>query len=167
MNSLMKKVDLLYSWFLKAANFLQSIFLLGIRVFWGWQFWQAGHGKLANIAGTIENFKNMGVPAPAFNAHFIGLLEAGGGILLILGLASRIIAIPMTINMIMAYLIADREAWGSFFSDSPEKFFSATPFPFLVTSILILLFGPGMFSLDTLIVWYRKKREKTSTVSGS
>src|SRR6266700_4505618 len=80
MNSLMKTADLLYGWFLKAAKSLQSPLLLAIRLYWGWQFWQAGWGKLSNISTAIENFTNMGVPAPAFNAHFIGLLEAGGGI---------------------------------------------------------------------------------------
>ena len=51
---------------------------------------------------------------------------------------------------------ADREALGSIFSD-PDKFYAAAPYTFLFASLLILFFGPGKFSLDTLIVWYRKK----------
>ncbi len=157
MNSLMKIADLLYGWFLKIANSLQSPLLLAVRLYWGWQFWQAGWGKLSNISTAIENFTNMGVPAPAFTAHFIGLLEAGGGILLILGLASRLIALPLTINMIVAYVVADREALGSIFS-APDKFYGATPYTFLFASLLILVFGPGLISLDTLIARYRKKK---------
>ncbi len=164
---MLKTIDLLYSWFVKVANLLQSPLLLAIRLYWGWQFWQAGSGKLSNIPQTIENFTNMGVPAPAFNAHFIGLLEAGGGILLILGLASRLIALPLTINMITAFVIADREALKTAFSDDPSKFYSAAPYTFLFASLLILVFGPGMFSLDTLIAWYRAKRQKTTPTTSA
>jgi len=161
MNSLVKIADLLYSWFLKAANLLESPLLLAIRLYWGWQFWQTGWGKLSNIPQTIENFTNMGVPAPHFNAYFIGALEAGGSILLILGLASRLIALPLTLNMITAFVVADRDALRSIFSD-PDKFYAAAPYTFLFASLIILAFGPGMFSLDTLIVWFRTKRKKAS-----
>lgn len=159
---MIKTIDLLYSWFLIATEVLQSIFLLFIRLFWGYQLMQTGWGKLHNLPAVIENFRGWGVPAPQIMAPFIGALETTAGILFILGLGSRLIAIPMTINMTVAYLKADQEAWHSFFSDSPEKFFSAAPFPFLFTSLLILFFGPGKISLDALIVWYRKKREKAA-----
>src|SRR6266481_4043786 len=107
MSSLIKIADLAYGWLLKAANSLQSPFLLAVRLYWGWQFWQAGWGKLSNIPKTVDFFTSLGIPAPAFHAHLVGLLEAGGGILLILGLASRLITVPLTINMIVAYLTAD------------------------------------------------------------
>jgi uncharacterized membrane protein YphA (DoxX/SURF4 family) len=48
------------------------------------------------------------------NAHFIAILECVGGILLILGLASRLIALPLLIDMIMAYVIADVKRWDQF-----------------------------------------------------
>jgi putative oxidoreductase len=159
----MKWIDLVYGWFLKAANSLQSPLLLAIRLYWGWQFWQAGYGKLTNIAQAIENFTNMGVPAPAFNAHFIGLLETVGGALLILGLCSRLIALPLTINMLTAFVIADREALRSIFSE-PDKFYAAAPYTFLFASLLILVFGPGWFSLDTLMAWYWAKKQKAGDV---
>jgi len=158
MSSLLKTVDSLYAGFIKAAGYLQSPLLLLIRVYWGWQFWQAGWGKVTHLSQAVENFTNMGAPAPAFTAPFIGTLETVGGVLLILGLASRLIALPLTINMIMAYVIGDREALTSIISD-PDKFYNATPFTFLFASLLILAFGPGWFSLDSLIKWYRGKRQ--------
>ena len=127
-----------------------------VRVYWGWQFWQAGWGKAMNIPHVVEYFTSLGVPAPALNAYFIAWLEVVGGILLVLGLFSRLIAFPLTVDMIVAYIVGDREALGAFFSD-PSKFYGATPYTFLFASLLILFFGPGKFSLDTLIVWYRKK----------
>ena len=156
MKSLIDKIDRLYAIFLKAANSLQSPLLLAIRVYWGWQFWQSGSGKLSDISKTVDYFTSLGIPAPSLNAHFIALLEAGGGILLILGLASRLIALPLLIDMIMAYVIADREALASIISD-PDKFYAAAPYTLLFASLIILAFGPGLFSLDTLIRRYRSK----------
>ena len=160
----MKLIDLVYGWFLKFTNLLQAPLLLAIRLYWGWQFWQAGYGKLTNIQQAVENFTNMGVPAPAFNAHFIGLLEATGGVLLILGLASRLIALPLTINMFTAFVIADREALHSIFSE-PDKFYAAAPYTFLFASLLILVFGPGWFSLDTVIAWYRARGQNKTAMA--
>jgi putative oxidoreductase len=158
MASLLRIADSAYSWFVKAANWLQSPFLLLIRLYWGWQFWQSGAGKLHDISKVVDFFTSLGIPFPAFNAHFVALLEAGGGILLFLGLGSRLIALPLAFDMIVAYITADREALGSILSD-PGKFYNADPFTFLFSSLIILVFGPGRFSLDTIIKWYRDKRE--------
>jgi len=162
----MKQIDRVYALFLRAANSLQSPFLLAIRLYWGWQFWQTGWGKLSNISRPIEYFTSLGIPAPAFTAHFIGLLEAGGGILLMLGLASRLIALPLVVDMIMAYVIADRDALHAIFSKQ-DDFYKADPFTFLFASLIILIFGPGWFSLDTIVKSQRAKRQKASSASGS
>jgi putative oxidoreductase len=153
----MNLIDKLYALFLRAANACQALFLLAVRLYWGWQFWQAGWGKLGDIPKVVGYFTSLGIPAPSLNAHFIAGLEAVGGILLILGLCSRLIALPLAIDMVVAYVVADREALGAVISD-PDKFYAATPYTFLFASLIILFFGPGMFSLDALIVWYRKKR---------
>lgn len=155
----MKLIDQLYGWFLKAANFLQSPLLLVIRLYWGFRFWETGYGKLTHISVAIENFTNWHVPAPAFTAHFIGWLEAVGGILLFFGLASRLIALPLTINLIVAFALTEREALSTVFSDDPSNFYAAAPYTFLFASLLILVFGPGKISLDTLIAWYRARNK--------
>lgn len=160
----MNAIDRAYSWFLRAASFLQCPFLLAVRLYWGWQFWQTGSGKLSNISKTIEYFSGLGIPAPAFNAHLVALLEAVGGILLIVGLGSRLVALPLVIDMVVAYITADREALGFIFSD-PDKFYAAAPYTFLFASLLVLIFGPGWLSLDTLIRWYRKKHSKTAVAN--
>lgn len=158
------KIERLYGWFLRIANSLQSPVLLLVRLYWGWQFFDTGRGKLADISKVVDYFTSLGVPAPSLNAHFIAILECVGGILLILGLASRLIALPLLIDMIMAYVIADREALGSIFSE-PDKFYNAAPFTFLLASLLILVFGPGKFSLDTLIAAKRRKPLPTSAAA--
>jgi putative oxidoreductase len=156
--TVLKLIERAYALFHRAAVLLQSPLLLLIRVYWGWQFWQTGWGKLTDISKPIDYFTSLGIPFPVFNAYFIGILETGGGILLILGLGSRLIALPLVVDMIMAYVIADREALGSIISE-PEKFYNAAPFTFLLASLLILAFGPGWFSLDHLIQRYRTKRQ--------
>ncbi len=152
----MKTIENLYALFVRVAKSLQSPFLLFVRVYWGYQLAVAGWGKLTNIPTTIENFTKMGVPAPAFNAHFVGGVEFVGGVLLILGLASRLISVPLIINMFTAFVIADRDALKSIFSE-PDKFYGAAPYTFLFACVIILIFGPGLFSLDTLIARYRAR----------
>lgn len=134
---------------------LQSPLLLLVRLYWGWQFMQTGWGKLHNIPGVTNYFTQLNLPVPHLTVIFIALLEFGGGILLILGLASRLIAFPLAIDMLVAYIVADRDALAAFFSD-PGKFYVADPFTFLFVSLLILIFGPGLFALDTLIEKYWK-----------
>ena len=73
-----------------------------------------------------------------------------GGILIMLGLFSRPIAFLLACNMFVAYWTADREALTAIFSD-PGKFYVADPYTFLFASLMILIFGAGLFSIDTLI----------------
>ncbi|HMK29216.1 MAG TPA: DoxX family protein [Terriglobales bacterium] len=140
----------LYALYVRLANYLQSPLLLAVRLYWGWQFAQDGWGKLGHIPRVTDYFASIGVPQPHITAYAIALLELAGGILFIFGLGSRLIALPLTINMMMAYVFGDREALHSIFSD-PGKFYAADPYTFLFASLLILVFGPGKFALDTLI----------------
>jgi putative oxidoreductase len=166
MNAMIQRLDSLYAAFLRLAGSLQSPFLLLIRLYWGWQFFQTGWGKLHNIGKVVEFFTGLGIPAPSLNAHFVALLETTGGILLILGLGSRLIAFPLVINMMVAYLTADREALSSIFSE-PSQFYNAAPYTFLFASLLVLIFGPGWFALDTLVRWYWKKNKNHAPVGSS
>ena len=135
---------------LAAAVMLQPIFLLGVRLYWGLQFTMTGWGKLHNLAKVTGFFASLGIPFPGLNAPFVAGLEFAGGILLILGLASRPIALLLTGNMLVAYLTADRAALFSVFSD-PGKFYGAAPYTFLFACVIVLLFGPGPLSLDRLL----------------
>ena len=159
MKSLLQVIDLLYGYFLKALTGMQCLFLLAIRVYWGWLFLESGIGKITHIDKTIAYFTELHIPAPSLNAHFNAGLETVGGILLILGLGSRLVAVPLTINMVVAFITAESEKL-VFFSDS-NTFFGANAFPFLLASFLVLIFGPGFFSVDTLISWYRKRDQVT------
>jgi len=89
---------------------------------------------------------------PTLNAYMAGATETFGSVLLIIGLASRLTAIPITVVMAVAYLTADLEAVTGIISD-PDKFVKADPFPYLISALIVLVFGPGKFSIDALIKW--------------
>ncbi len=139
-----------YELLVSCANLLQSPFLLLLRVYFFWQLFQTGQGKLAHIEKISDYFATLGIPLPTLNAYMAGATETFGSLLLIVGLASRLTAIPITVVMAVAYLTADLEAVAGIFSD-PDKFVKADPFPYLVSALIVLAFGPGKFSIDALI----------------
>ena len=147
MKSLIEK---LYGMLISGGNAAQPAFLLLVRVYWGYQFVITGWGKVTNLEKVTGFFTSLGIPAPGVNAVFVSGLELVGGALLLIGLASRPIAFMMTINMLVAYLTADREALTSIFSD-PGKFYGATPYTFLFAALLVLIFGPGKYSVDAIL----------------
>jgi putative oxidoreductase len=150
METLLNRLQSGYSLLVRGGNSLQSLFLLFVRLYWGWQFAQTGWGKLHNLPHVVEFFTSLGIPAPALNAYFVSGLEFFGGILLAVGLGSRLLALMFTVDMLVAYITADRAALMSIFSN-PSDFYAAAGYTFLVASLVILIFGPGRFSLDHLI----------------
>jgi putative oxidoreductase len=62
--------------------------------------------------------------------------------------------------MVIAYLTTEQAALKVLYSD-PDKFVSAAPFQFMLTALIVLIFGPGCFSLDALLTrFYCKKAAK-------
>jgi len=58
--------------------------------------------------------------------------------------------LPPGLQHVRRYSTADREALSSVFSD-PGKFYVADPYTFLFASWMVLIFGAGLFAVDTLI----------------
>ena len=150
MNSILHTLRRVYELFASVASSARSPFLLLVRLYWGWQFTQTGWGKLHHLQQVTAFFSSLGLPAPGATAVFVGCVELFGGLLLIAGLGSRLSGLVLTGNMLVAYITADREALLSVFSN-PGKFYGADPYTFLFAAVLILIFGPGWFALDTLI----------------
>lgn len=148
----------LYRVYVGLISKLQSPFLLIIRLYWGWQFFLTGKGKLLNLDRTAAFFANLHIPMPKLNAVLAGSTECFGGLLLLLGLGSRIITVPLIFTMIIAYLTADFEKVKNIFSN-PDAFVSAAPFQFMLTAVIVWIFGPGVFSLDALIAKMRGQKK--------
>ena len=151
MNSAVLQIRNLYAWAVRAASTLQSPFLFFVRVYWGVQLAQNGWGKLHNLAHVTEFFASLNLPAPGVTAAFVASVEFVGSILLVIGLFSRFVGLVLAIDMAMAYIMADRQALFSIFAD-PGKFYVADPYTFLFAALLILIFGPGKFALDTYLL---------------
>src|ERR1700757_1434118 len=109
---------------------LTSVFLLLLRLYFFWQLFLTGKGKLSNIGKVSEFFAGLGIPLPTLNAYFMGSLECFGSLLLIVGLASRPLSLLIVISMTVAYLAADFEAVSNIFNYS-DKIVKKEPFPFL------------------------------------
>lgn len=138
-----------YSSLIKVGNFLQSFILLAMRLFWGWQFFSTGFNKLSDISPIIEYFQSLGIPLPTLNAYLVASIECVGGLCLMLGLASRLVSIPLMIVMVGALLTAYPDTISKIVED-PLSVAALTPFTFLLTSLIVFAFGPGIFSLDAL-----------------
>ncbi len=142
-----------YETLIASASNLQSLFLLVIRVYWGWEFFLSGKGKFINHDKIAEIFQRLNLPLPDLLAWLAAGVECFGGLFLLLGLASRLVAIPLVFTMIVAYVAGDWEKIRNIVSD-PDKFVTADPFLFLFTSLIVLIFGPGRVSVDYLLKCY-------------
>lgn len=145
---------------------LQPVLLLAIRLYWGWQFFLTGRGKLMHIERTAEFFDALGIPLPLVNAYAAGTVECVGGLLLLVGAASRLVAVALAGTMLVAYVTAHGDQLGGLFTD-PDAFVSAPPFLFLLASLIVLLFGPGLISADGLIARWRGARRSSATALGA
>ena len=138
----------------------QHLLLLAIRLAWGSQFALTGWGKLNNIEGVTSFFTSLGIPMPGINAYVASTTELVGGLLLLIGLGGRITPLPLIFTMLVAYATSDIDAIRNFTLMEPDPLFESAPFLFLLSSLIILLFGPGVFSVDGLIGrWWKKNEE--------
>ena len=108
---------------------------------------------------TAAFFQGLHIPFPHLNAFLAGGTECFGGLFLLAGLGARLVSIPLIFTMIIAYVTAESDSLKKIFSD-PDKFVTATPFLFMLACIIVLAFGPGVFSLDWLIEKAAGKKSK-------
>ncbi len=139
-------------------NLLQPVFLLAIRLYFGWLLFKAGSGKLMHVDANAEYFRGLHIPMPVLNVYLSGTVESVGGILLIVGLAARLAAIPVIGNLMVAYATAHPDELKAIFSDT-NRFLKAPPFLVLLTAIIVLAFGPGLLSLDGLLNRFFRRPE--------
>ena len=144
-----------YRGWIHGLRYAQPAFLLAVRVLLGWGFIAAGWGKLTNVEDAAAFFKSSGITfLPELNVYLAGTTETVCGFLLLLGAASRIITIPLIGTMIVALATAHKEIFDDLLADPNgfvKAFDAAPPLPYLLTALVVLLFGPGLFSVDGLL----------------
>ena len=142
-----------YVW---STRFLQSFALLVARLGFGFSLFLAGRGHLQNVAGMVERFTKWNIPMPEASVYLSAYTEMIGGLMLMAGLFTRLVSLPLLFNFVVAYLTAsidkvkgvvnmpgDSEKWGDILDDAA--------FPFLVISLVFLAFGAGKVSIDFVI----------------
>jgi putative oxidoreductase len=120
--------------------------LTAARVTVGWVFLESGWGKLHNLEGVVKFFTGLGIPAPHLQAPFVAGTEFLGGALLLLGLGTRIAALPLMGVMSVAILTALRDR-----IDSLSDLFGLAEFCYAVLLAGLAIFGAGRLSLDALL----------------
>jgi len=152
-NHHIQRVAVFYGYFLSLGNNLQSLFLLWMRLTWGHQFVLTGMKKLSDINATIQYFTTLNLHFPTFEAYFAGYLELIGGVLMMIGFCSRPVGLLLSLLMIMALSspahVSVFHEFKAFFE--PALLVKEAPYPFLIASLLLFIFGPGRVSIDAWI----------------
>lgn len=152
MNPLLRWIEKIYNILLKIGSNLQSLFLLYMRVTWGHQLILTGLAKLKDIGAFTQLLIKFHYPAPHFHAYGVAYFEVIAGFLLVVGLFSRLISIPLIFLTLTTLSTIHAATLGNFrFITEPLLLVAQQPYPFLITALLVFIFGPGRISIDALI----------------
>ncbi len=99
-------VTVLIDWPQRVATYFTWLPPLVARIVVGWVFLWSGWGKLNALPRMIENFRSWGIPYPEILTPFVSGVEFVGGILLLVGLFTRVAAAPLIVVMVVAIISA-------------------------------------------------------------
>jgi putative oxidoreductase len=149
----------------RILSFGQSPFLLLIRLYIGYQCVISGWAHLHHLDQTANFFASLHIPMPKFSVIMSAGTEIIFGALLGVGLLSRLSALALTGNFIVAMLSVQLSNYNFSYSDLGQAIWKDqspilgdTAFPFLATALIVLFFGPGLFALDS--IFFRKNTSK-------
>jgi len=148
----MKAIIKAYDQFSDSISMAADLPLLFLRLILAFGFYNPAMMKLKDINAIGEWFESMDYPLPYLNAYLASITEGLGVILLLLGLGTRIISIPLMITMLVA-IFAVHYANG--FSAGDNGF--EIPLYYLLMLFTLFIMGPGRISADYLISSFRKK----------
>jgi putative oxidoreductase len=118
-----------------------------MRLIVGYTFMLTGWGKLTNLAQVTENFVGWGIPFPKILTPFVSGVEFFGGVMLIVGLFTRIPSAMLAVVMLVAIKSAK---WGDV--DSLETLLGFEEMTYFAAFMWLAIAGPGNASLDRLLV---------------
>lgn len=116
-----------------------------VMVVHGWQKLMGGPVGFGLAMNTA-----FGVPFPVLTGWAVTLVELVGGLLLLLGLASRVTALVLTVELVLAILVVNVHVG---FVTPMSGGGSGVEFPLtVIAGLLVILFtGPGPVSLDNAL----------------
>ncbi len=152
---------------LKLAAALAFLAPLVTRLVMGQAFYQTGSGKIENFANTVSFFTELGIPMPEANAFLVSRLEFWGGLLLLVGLATRLVAAGLASTMAVALATADRASFLDALRGTGDGGLTdVTPFVYLLFLGWLALAGPGAVSLDALVArWLDRPVRQSKAVA--
>jgi putative oxidoreductase len=139
-------IDWLIGWPERVASHLEWLAPLFARITVGYVFMLTGWGKLHNLPEVVENFTSWGIPYPQILTPFVSGVEFFGGLLLMLGLLTRISAGALGVVMIVAIKSA---RWGEV--DSLGTLLGFDEFLYLALFLWLAIAGAGAVSVDALL----------------
>ncbi|MEU0492389.1 DoxX family protein [Nocardiopsis sp. NPDC006139] len=123
------------------------------RVAVGVVFVAHGLPKAADLEGTAQGFASLGIPFPAFSALLGAVIEVGGGLALIVGLALPLAGLALAFMMANAY----------YFAHLGDPLVGGYEFLLVLgATSLALGFAGGRYSLDSLLPWGRRGRSRAA-----
>ena len=134
-----------------------SIGLTVLRVVLGVVFIAHGAQKFSQgIPGVTQGFAGMGVPFAEIAAPLVAGLELIGGALLVLGVATRVVAVLLAVDMVVAGALAHLPA-GFFSQDGGFEYVLVLA----AGSLAVALTGPGRYSVDAVVAGRSRGRRGT------
>ena len=132
--------------FITLTDKLKDLYLLIFRITLAYGFYIPAKNKWSDIYAIADWFTSMNIPLPLLNAYMAAGTEAAGVALLTLGLATRIISIPLMFVMLVAIATVH---YKNGFSCGDNGF--EVPYYYLIMLFALTTSGPGRLSLDHLI----------------
>lgn len=120
------------------------------RLVFGQAFLLAGLTKLNSLEQTTQQFTDLGIPLPHLQAPLIAGLEFLGGILLVVGLGTRIVSLLLAATMVVAVATAHTAELLDGLTMT-RSFATVPPLPYLVAVAWLLAQGAGTISADHLL----------------
>jgi putative oxidoreductase len=138
---------------LRATDRLSALAPLLIRLTLGPVFITTGWGKLHGLADVTSFFQTLGIPFPGLNAAVVASTEFVGGLLILVGLGTRLVALPLAFTMVIAILTAKRSE-----VDGVATLAGFVETSYLVMFLVLAIIGPGAISLDgALGRWFARR----------
>jgi putative oxidoreductase len=136
--------------------------ILYLRLMAGGVFFWEGLLKFVYTNQGIGRFTKLGFPYPEFTATFVACFEIAGGLLMMSGLLTRLVALPFVIEMIVAILSTKISLYlGTYplpLPPAPPKtglwavlHEIRADYAQIATSTFLLINGPGKWSIDAIL----------------
>jgi putative oxidoreductase len=117
-----------------------------MRIYFGYFWAETGWGKIRNLDSFTQRFVEWGILYPHFSAVLSGYTEWIGGILIMIGLLTRLVTLPMMFNMLVAIV---QVKWAKI-SDI-DDFVETDEVLYMFIFFWLLMAGPGRASIDYLV----------------